>query len=118
MFDVKTEEGVVTGRVNGVYMDAAVVGELAGLDVSLDHMHAFDGQRETRHARLQMTLDMTPDIMRQLVVLLAEKCGMPAFTAREWAEIADMLEHGTRRSPATNDASDAYAARIRAGLEV
>lgn len=113
MFDVKTEEGVVTGRVNGVHMDAAVVGDTAGIEVSLDHMHAFDGHRGTRAAQLVLSLDLDPATMRDLAVLLAVKSGMPAFNEREWLEIADMLERGTRRSPETNAASDRYAAQIR-----
>jgi len=112
MFDVKSEEGVVTGHVNGVYMDAAVVGEMAGLEVSLDRMHAFDGHRSTRHARLELTLDMTPDVMRQMAVLLANKCGMATSEREELrdeaidalhsivrlrdqgASITDAIDHG------------------------
>jgi hypothetical protein len=92
MFDVKTEEGVVTGTVNGVYMDAAVVGETAGLEVSLDQMHAFDQGRSMRHARLQLTLDMTPEVMSQMLMLLAEKLNLPAFAEHEWRRIWSALE--------------------------
>jgi 3-oxoacyl-(acyl-carrier-protein) synthase len=117
MFDVKSDQGVVTGTVNGLYMDAAVVGDLAGLEVSLDRMHAFDEHRETRHAQLQLSLDMTPDVMRQLVVMLAEKTGQPMFTTREWAVIAETLRDIGRRRNGARDLIE-YADRIRAGLEV
>lgn len=76
MFDIRSEEGVVTGAVNGDHMDAAVAGSMAGLELSLDRMHAFDEHRGTRPARLTLTLDMSPETMRQMALLLADKCGL------------------------------------------
>lgn len=116
MFDVKSDEGVVTGTVDGVYMDAAVVNETAGLEVSLSKMHAFDAHRETRHARLQMTLDMSPEVMRQLGLLLLAKSGAPAFNDREWSEIAETLRDvGRRRNGARHLIG--YADQIRRGID-
>jgi hypothetical protein len=91
MFDVKTDEGVVTGRVDGIYMDAAVAGDTAGLEVSLETAHAFDQARGTRHRKLELTLDMTPQTMRELAVLLAQKSGLPALNEREWRMVAQAL---------------------------
>lgn len=91
MFDVKTDEGVVTGRVDGIYMDAAVVGGTAGLELSLETMRAFDGASDVRHRRLELTLDMTPQTMRELTVLLAVKSGLPAFNETEWRIVAAAL---------------------------
>lgn len=91
MFDVKTTEGVVTGRVDGAHLDAAVVGSTAGIEVSLEHMHAFDEHQGTRARPLTLALDMTPEVMTQLLFLLADRLKLPVFTDHEWTLIADLL---------------------------
>lgn len=91
MFDVKTTDGIATANVNGKYMDAAVVGSTAGLEFSADRVHCSDAPRSTRHADLVVSLDMHPVQMLQMLSLLAEKLGLPAFNAREWRTVQAAL---------------------------
>lgn len=91
MFDVKTNEGVVTGRVDGAHLDAAVVGSIAGIEVSLERMHAFDAPKGERARPLTLSLDMTPEVMSQLLYVLADRLKLPAFNAREWETIEGVL---------------------------
>ena len=86
------ESGVITGRIDGSHMDAAVAGSTAGLEVSLERGAVRTEYSGPRARDLMLTLDMEPSTMRELAVLLAIKSGMPAFNEGEWRQIWNALE--------------------------
>lgn len=90
MFDVKTDEGIVTGRVNGRYMDAAVAGTTAGLEFSVDQARCSDSS-EPRQAPCVMTLDMHPVQLLQLASTILTALDLPSFNANEWNTVAAAL---------------------------
>lgn len=86
-------EGVVSARVapNGL-VDVAVAGELAGVELEVTDVRVHVGHREDYRSATTLSLDMRPHSLTTLMTVIANKLGMPAFTEREWLEIADVLD--------------------------
>src|SRR4029077_7972200 len=80
--------------------DAAVVNELAGLEVELSSAHAFTIEPAERKCSLTLSLSMSPVTMQALALELVDACGWPAFTEPEWREIARVLRCGGERTAA------------------
>lgn len=112
MFNAEITNGIVTAHIApGAYMDAGRSGEIAGLEFAVERSRMSDAPREQRHANLVMTLDFAPETGRALCLLLASKMGLPAFSEREWHEIADAL--GVANAEGYDPALVEYAERIR-----
>jgi hypothetical protein len=60
MFNVESDSGIASARINGQYIDAGRAGDLAGIEFSVDSMRMSDAPREQRHANAVVTLDCTP----------------------------------------------------------
>lgn len=90
---LELKRGTVSAHVpaNG-HRDAAVTKsmELAGVELEVDNVivSARDTPDYPAAANQILTLDMHPGTMEQLVLLMCEKLGWPAFNANEWREIA------------------------------
>jgi len=95
MFDVTTDRGIATARVNGKYIDAGRSGDIAGIEFSVDSMHMFDQPREARHADAVVTLDCTPVTLLQIATVILDKLDLPAFNNREWRIIESALRQAS-----------------------
>lgn len=88
MFNVETDKGFGSARVNGIYMDAGKAGNIAGIEFSVDSMRMFDQPREQRHADAVLTLDCTPQVLLQIAMTILTKLELPAFNERQWRLIS------------------------------
>lgn len=89
---LELESGVVSATVPALgYMDAAVVGELGGLELAVEHVRVTSEGAPSYRADPIVVLAMTPDTMRTLAILLAEKTGMPLLNEREWRNVVGAL---------------------------
>jgi hypothetical protein len=113
MFNVETDKGFGSARVNGIYMDAGRAGNIAGIEFSVDNMRMFDQPREQRHADAVLTLDCTPQVLLQIATVILDKLELPAFNEREWREISSALRayHASNMTEYA-DKIDAAAAKI------
>src|SRR3954451_3177158 len=93
MFNVESDNGIATARVNGQYIDAGRSGELAGLEFSVDSMRMSDAPREQRHANAVVTLDCTPATLLQMATVILDKLDLPAFNEREWRLIVAAIRN-------------------------
>lgn len=93
MFNVETDKGFGSARVNGIYMDAGRAGDIAGIEFSVDSMRMFDQPREQRHADAVLTLDCTPGVLLQMATVILDKLDLPAFNNSEWLTIANALRY-------------------------
>jgi hypothetical protein len=91
-----TDHAVVSAAVPaGAHIDAAVVNELAGLELQVSSAHAFTIEPAERKCSLTLSLAMSPVTMHALALTLVDACEWPSFRASEWLEIAGILrEHG------------------------
>jgi hypothetical protein len=95
MFNVESDNGIATARVNGQYIDAGRSGDIAGLEFSVDSMRMSDAPREQRHANAVVTLDCTPAVLLQMATVILDKLDLPAFNAREWRIIESALREAS-----------------------
>jgi hypothetical protein len=116
MFNVETDTGIASARVNGTYIDAGVAGEIAGLEFSVDKMRMFDGPREQRHAQAIVTLDCTPQTLLMLATVILDKLDLPAFNSRQWRDIASVMRFGAHVGPSGDEMRE-MAAQIEASVE-
>jgi hypothetical protein len=93
MFNVETNSGVATARIDGKYIDAARVNDTAGIEFSVERMRMADGPRSGRHADAVMSLDCTPTTLFQLATVILTKLDMPAFNEHDWRTISDALRY-------------------------
>jgi hypothetical protein len=84
MFNVESDNGIATARVNGQYIDAGRSGDIAGIEFSVDSMRMSDAPREQRHANAVVTLDCTPNVLLQMATVILDKLDLPAFNERQW----------------------------------
>lgn len=105
-------EGVVSARVEpGSLIDAAVSGEMAGLEFEVADATVHFGPRTDYRSDCTLSLSMRPHTMETLLTVLADKLQLPAFNSREWNDIADMLAD----APGPN--ATQLAQRIREALK-
>ena len=95
MFNVESNNGIATARVNGQYIDAGRSGDIAGLEFSVDSMRMSDAPREQRHADAVVTLDCTPGTLLMIATVILDKLDLPAFNAREWRIIESTLREAS-----------------------
>jgi hypothetical protein len=93
MFNVESDNGIATARINGLYMDAGRSGDIAGIEFSVDSMRMSDAPREQRHANAVVTLDCTPSVLLQMASVILDRLDLPAFTSSEWLTIANALRY-------------------------
>jgi hypothetical protein len=95
MFNVESDNGIATARINGKYIDAGRAGDIAGIEFSVDSMRMSDAPREQRHANAVVTLDCTPAVLLQVATVILDKLDLPAFNAREWQIIESALNEAS-----------------------
>lgn len=108
-------EGVITSSLpNGGYMDAALSGDLFGVEFGLNENAVIDlGADASYRPDLALSLSMNKGTANKLLHLLAEKLGLPAFNKEEWLRIAWALDRLDRIGQVDeHDDLMALAARI------
>jgi hypothetical protein len=96
MFNVESDNGIATARVDGKYIDAGISGDIAGLEFSVDRMRMSDAPREQRHANAVVTLDCTPGVLLQIATVVLDRLDLPAFNSREWRIIENALREASQ----------------------
>lgn len=86
-------EGVVTALIPkaGGYMDAAVLGDLSGIELGIERSVVYIGENPSYRPDLTLSISMNVETMTNLFYLLATKLGLPAFGETEWTAIAEAL---------------------------
>lgn len=117
MFEAKITNGVVSGTIKPLgYVDAAVHGETAGLEIALENVRVSDHAQPSYRAPLVLTLACSPENLKVLALVFAERSGMPLFNDREWRLIADHLDGTVFTGEGVHDpVLHELAARIRKG---
>lgn len=92
-------------------MDAAVAGDIAGFELSLESANVRDGESLDSRPDLKLTVTLTPVAMRALGLLLLLKTDAPAFNEREWLKIAALL--AIAADELHDDEARAWATQIR-----
>jgi hypothetical protein len=111
MFNVESDNGIATARVDGKYIDAGISGDIAGLEFSVDRMRMSDAPREQRHANAVVTLDCTPAVLLQIATVILDKLDLPAFNSREWRIIENALRQVANNAEGERlDMADSIAA--------
>lgn len=123
------DEGLVVARLDPLGMiDAAVSGELAGVELELhpeQGVNVYVGEQPSYRSKLTLSLTMRPRTLERLVYQVAHKVGLtvmpggtPAFTQGEWELLAEyardaaMANEGPRNE--TDDRVLEMAKRIEA----
>lgn len=84
-------EGLVSARIAPLaLMDAAVSGELAGIELECEMVDVFVGPQATYRSTLTLDLSMRPSAMEALRDLLARRLPGPAFTEAEWRKLRNI----------------------------
>jgi hypothetical protein len=109
MFNVESDSGIASARINGKYIDAGKAGEIAGLEFSVDSMRMSDAPREQRHANAVVTLDCTPATLLQVAMVILDKLDLPAFNSREWRLISTTLLNEGHSKPDTDEGKELIA---------
>jgi hypothetical protein len=102
-------EGVVSAIADSSRFEAAVVDDMAAIEIALADANVTIGENDGYREPLVLTLSMSPAAMRQMLAAIAEALGLPAFTEPEWRRIGSVLRavHG-------GEQIDELAARIEA----
>lgn len=96
----------------GAYMDAGRAGDLGGLELAVEP-HVRISEPNPRHPTGAAVLSITghPGSLEQLAhVILDKVTNTPAFTEREWLEIAGVLRslHASNLTPYADRIEQAY----------
>lgn len=115
------DTGVISANVpDGAYMDAAVVGDMAGIEVAIGDPVVRFGRDESYRADPILVLDLTPTRMRELLTLLTARLDLPALSDPEWRLVVRALYElaATTRTPSERDVEQIrrLAERIDAAL--
>jgi hypothetical protein len=112
-------EGVISARIEPLAMiDAAVSGELAGVEVDITDAVVYVGPRTDYRSDLTLSLSMRPHTMATLRDRLATTLPGPAFTDGEWRSMLDCLREYAALPDSEDNCSIAanLADRIEEGL--
>jgi hypothetical protein len=86
------DEGLISVNLpTPAAIDAAVSGDMAGIEFEVDHANITIGPRSDYRAPLTLSISLHPGKMLELAVALLDALGTPAFNEREWRTIANAL---------------------------
>jgi len=94
MFKIETQTGhasIIMPEGDDFYMDAARSGNLLGMEFVAGKMTASDESPNLRPAALMVNITMRPYQGERMLLMLAEKLGMPAFNELQWKLIRGAL---------------------------
>jgi hypothetical protein len=115
---LELNEGVVSvsldHREPNVYMDAAVLNDLSGIEMALDRATVHLGPNASYQAPMALNIALTKQQMERLLYLLADKLDLPAFTEREWRVLSDAAKFASRYNFRDKHEAIGLAERIEA----
>lgn len=101
-------EGVISVSAHSAsHVEAAVVGDTAGLELTVNEANVYVGREDDRRPGVTLTIAMHRATLLQIATAALDGLGTPAFTQDEWLEIANVLD--TSAAQVNRD----RAARIR-----